>query len=152
MLPKHKYNSMLLLNCSYEHFHANWMILIMKAYLELHCMKMYLKFSLIRLSVTCFISEILKNSNHSWLHHLKLKLILDVLYCFGLEDQWYFATKIVLTYCEKKVSYRVFRPDLTYFEDLRGQLKTNFCSKWRYLCIPEVWAIEFHQPVLKNVT
>ena len=26
-------------------------------------------------------------------------------------------------------------PDLVYFEDLRGQLKTISWSKWRYLCI-----------------
>ena len=31
------------------------------------------------------------------------------------------------------------------FEDLWGQLKTTFWSKWSYLCIPEVWAFEFHQ-------
>jgi hypothetical protein len=48
--------------------------------------------------------------------------------------------------------YRVFRPDLIYFEDLGGQLKTTFWSKLRYLCIPEVWALEFHQPVFEKVT
>ena len=48
--------------------------------------------------------------------------------------------------------YRVFQPDLIYFEDLGGQLKTIFWSKWRYLCIPEVWAFEFHQPVFEKVT
>ena len=51
-----------------------------------------------------------------------------------------------------KDNYRVFRLDLTSFEDLGGQLKTIFWSKRRYyLCIPEVWAFEFHQPVLEKV-
>ena len=49
--------------------------------------------------------------------------------------------------------YRVFQPDSIYFEDLGGHyLKTTFRSKWRYLCISEVWAFEFHQPVFKKVT
>ena len=48
--------------------------------------------------------------------------------------------------------YRVFWADLILFEDLGGQLKTTFRSKWKYLCIPEVWAFEFHQPFFKKVT
>ena len=48
--------------------------------------------------------------------------------------------------------YRVFRPDLIYFEDLAGQLKTTFWSKCSYLCIPELWAFVFHQSVSKKVT
>ena len=48
--------------------------------------------------------------------------------------------------------YRVFRLDFTYFEDLGDHLKTAFMSKWRYLCIPEVWAFEFHQSVFKKLT
>ena len=52
----------------------------------------------------------------------------------------------------KQNSYRVFRPDLIYFEDLAGQLKTTFWSKCSYLCIPELWAFVFHQSVFKKVT
>jgi hypothetical protein len=44
----------------------------------------------------------------------------------------------------------VFRPDLTYFEDLGGHLKTTLKSKSKYLCIPEVWAFEFPQSVFKK--
>ena len=36
------------------------------------------------------------------------------------------------------ITYRVFWSDLIYFEELGGQLKTAFGSKWRYLCISEV--------------
>ena len=50
------------------------------------------------------------------------------------------------------LTYRVFRPDLTYFEDLGGHLKTTLKSKSKYLCIPEVWAFEFPQSVFKKVT
>ena len=48
--------------------------------------------------------------------------------------------------------YRVFQMYLTYFEDLGGKLKTTFGSKWKYLCISELWAFEFHQPFfLSNI-
>ena len=38
-----------------------------------------------------------------------------------------------ISYQHSFITYRVFRPDLIYFEELGGQLKTAFGSKWRYL-------------------
>ena len=70
--PWYTSNSMLLLNCSYEHSHANWMTLIMKAYLELHCMQVYLRSSLIRLLNQMF--EVSLETYAKFLNFLNLKV------------------------------------------------------------------------------
>ena len=76
---------------------------------------------------------------------------------FAQDEKVLFGFKILsaITKCQMYLGYlqyRVFGPDLTYFEDLAGQLKTTFWSKRRYLCIPDVWAFKFRQLVLEKLT